>query len=273
MTSGAPDALLLPADRAELERAVYALEHQSFAVRLAELTGQPVSRLFAAMPKFATRHLNRVVERAILTSLELAISSMEGEVLDEQPSSWVPRVIAGVTGGLGGLFGAFSLPVELPLTTMVILRSIAEIAQSCGEDLTQLPSRLACLEVFALGAGGPRENNILTYYATRAILAGLTRDVARLAVAQGTTEATVTLAARVAATISTRFGPAVAERLAATAVPIAGLVSGATVNMLFMEHYQRLAHGHFTIRRLERQYGAAEIKTLYGRVAAIEQRN
>jgi len=270
MTSGARDALLLPADRAELERAVHALEHQSFAVRLAELTGQPVSRMFSAMPKFATRRINRVVENAILKSLEVAISSMEGEVLDEQPSRWVPRVIAGVTGGLGGLFGAFSLPVELPLTTMVILRSIAEIAQSRGEDLTQLPCRLACLEVFALGAGGPRETNILSYYATRAILSGLTRDVAHLIAAQGTAEVTTTLAVRVAATISSRFGPAVAERLAATAVPIAGLVSGATVNMLFMEHYQRLAHGHFTIRRLERQYGAAEIETLYRRMAAVQ---
>jgi len=270
MTSAAPDVLLLPEHRAELERAVHALEHQSFASRLAELTGQPVSRLFGAMPTFVSRRVNRIVENAILKSLEVAISSMEGEVLDEPPSSWVPRVIAGVTGGLGGLFGAFSLPVELPLTTMVLLRSIAEIAQSHGEDLTQLPSRLACLEVFALGAGGPRETSILIYYATRVLLSGLTRDVAHLVVAQGTTEVTSALAARVAATISSRFGPAVAERLAATAIPIAGIVSGATVNMLFMQHYQRLAHGHFTIRRLERQYGAARIETLYRRMAALQ---
>ena len=88
--------------------------------------------------------------------------------------------------------------------------------------------------------------------------------------ASKTAEVTTTLAVRVAATISSRFGPAVAERLAATAVPIAGLVSGATVNMLFMQHYQRLAHGHFTIRRLERQYGAARIETLYRRMAALQ---
>jgi hypothetical protein len=119
MTGGVPDTLLPPADRAELERAVHTLEHQSFAIRLAELTGQPVSRLFAAMPNFASRRFNRAVEKAILKSLEVA--SMDGDVPDESPSSWVPRMIAGVTGGLGGLFGAFSLPVELPLTTMVIL--------------------------------------------------------------------------------------------------------------------------------------------------------
>ena len=273
MTIAAPNTLLLPAERAELERAVHALEHQSFASRLAELTGQPVSRLFAAMPTFVSRRLDRVVENAVLKSLEVAISSMEGEVPDEPPSSWVPRVIAGVTGGLGGLFGAFSLPVELPLTTTVLLRSIAEIAQSHGEDLKQLPSRLACLEVFALGARGPRENNILTYYATRALLSGLTRDVAGLGVALGTAEVTTTLAARIAASISSRFGPAVAERLAATAVPIAGLVSGAAINVLFMEHYQQLAHAHFTIRRLERQYGEAEIKTLYSRMAGTERRH
>jgi len=39
--------------------------------------------------------------------------------------------------------------------------------------------------------------------------------------------------------------------------------------MVFMEHYQQLAQGHFTIRKLERRYGAPEIETVYGRIAAI----
>jgi hypothetical protein len=127
--------------------------------------------------------------------------------------------------------------------------------------------------VLALGAHGPRENHIFTYYATRALLAGLTQDVARSAVAQGTAEAKKTLAECVAATISAGFGPAVAERLAVPAVPIAGLVSGATISVLFVEHYQALAHGRFTIRRLELKYGAATIEALYGRIAAIERRD
>jgi hypothetical protein len=262
-----PAATLRPSDQDEMERAVHALERASFAIRLAELAGQPVHRLFSSLPTFANRRVNRLVERAILKCLQVAIDSMDGDTPAEPPSTWVPRVIAGVSGGLGGLFGAFALPVELPLTTMIMLRSIAEIAQNHGEDLTQLPSRFACLEVFALGGRRARDNHALTYYATRTTLARLTREVTSLLVEEGTTEATATLTARAAATISSQFGPAVSERLAATAVPVVGLLTGATVNMVFMDHYQQVARGHFTIRRLERRYGAAEIEALYARFA------
>jgi hypothetical protein len=64
-----------------------------------------------------------------------------------------------------------------------------------------------------------------------------------------------------------------AERVVATAVPLVGLLGGATVNMLFMEHYQRLAHGHFVIRRLERRYGGAEIAATYARIAATARKS
>ena len=264
---------LLSADeQAELARAVHALEHASFAVRLAELAGQPVRRLFRAS-SFANRRVNRLVEVGIMRCLDVAIGSMDGEVPDKTPSAWVPRAIAGLTGGLGGLFGVLALPVELPLTTMIMLRSIAEIAQSYGEDLNCLQGRLACVEVFALGGQGAQGGQSPTYYATRATLAKLTSDVANSTLKQGTARATSTVTAGVAATISARFGPAMAERVVATAVPLVGLLGGATVNMLFMEHYQRLAHGHFVIRRLERRYGGAEIAATYARIAATARKS
>src|SRR3712207_7386206 len=38
----------------------------------------------------------------------------------------------------------------------------------------------------------------------------------------------------------------------AQAVPVLGAISGAAVNTLFIDHFQSLAQGHFTVRRLER---------------------
>ncbi len=63
--------------------------------------------------------------------------------------------------------------------------------------------------------------------------------------------------------IATRFGVVVSERSAASALPVLGAVGGATINMIFMNHFQRVARGHFAIRRLERQYGAAVVRRLY----------
>ena len=46
------------------------------------------------------------------------------------------------------------------------------------------------------------------------------------------------------------------DRIAAGALPVVGAVGGATINVVFMNHFQQVAAGHFAVRRLERQYGA-----------------
>ena len=48
--------------------------------------------------------------------------------------------------------------VELPLSTTIMLRSIARIAQSEGEDLEDPATALACLQVFALGGHSGSDN-------------------------------------------------------------------------------------------------------------------
>jgi hypothetical protein len=35
------------------------------------------------------------------------------------------------------------------------------------------------------------------------------------------------------------------------------------VNVLFMNHFQRVAQGHFMVRRLERQYGRDVVREFY----------
>jgi hypothetical protein len=41
------------------------------------------------------------------------------------------------------------------------------------------------------------------------------------------------------------------------------------VNLAFMEHFQKLAHAHFAIRRLERLHGQAEVFRLYEAYAPL----
>ena len=60
--------------------------------------------------------------------------------------------------------------------------------------------------------------------------------------------------------ISTRFGVAVSQKMAAMAVPLIGAAGAATINLLFMAHFQEMARGHFTVRHLERKYGETEVR-------------
>ena len=55
----------------------------------------------------------------------------------------------------------------------------------------------------------------------------------------------------------------VSEQVAAKSVPAIGAVLGAMVNTVFIDHFQQMAHGHFTVRRLERKYGSVAVKAAY----------
>lgn len=54
------------------------------------------------------------------------------------------------------------------------------------------------------------------------------------------------------------------------AVPIVGAIGGAAVNAAFVDHFQTLARGHFTVRRLERTYGKATVRREYERIRSSE---
>jgi hypothetical protein len=64
-------------------------------------------------------------------------------------------------------------------------------------------------------------------------------------------------------TIASRFGLVVSEKLVAQAAPLIGAGGGAAVNLMFINHFQDMAEGHFIVKRLEKRYGADEIRKLY----------
>ena len=264
---------LAPDHHAALARAVHVLERPSFAIRVADLAGQPVARVFGMMPRMANRQLVKLLEAAILRCLAVAIDSLDETSAarpSAPPSRWVPRVITGVTGGIAGLFGAAALPIELPLTTMMMLRAIAAIARHHGEDLASPEAALACLEVFALADRRSDRRADVGYYATRTMLAKLTAEVTAVLVQRGAIDAASPLAARLCGEVAARFGLAMSERAAASALPIVGALGGATVNIMFMNHFQRIAEGHFVIRQLERRYGDDRVRGLYEAIARRE---
>ena len=59
----------------------------------------------------------------------------------------------------------------------------------------------------------------------------------------------------------------VTQKVAAQAIPVIGALGGAAVNYAFIEHFQDVARGHFTVRRLERTYGKDLVRKEYERLA------
>jgi hypothetical protein len=263
MTTAEPTITLPPSHHKALLRAIRNLEHADFAAQLADYAGQPIARALSLMPKAASKQFNRVVETAILSSLNIAIRSIESQS-KKPPAQRTASLLVGVSGGVSGFFGFAALPIELPVTTTLMLRSIADIARHYGEDLSTLEARLACVEVFALGAPNPQGRRTdIGYYAARALISRLAGDAAALLAERSVANISAPVVGGLVTEIATRFGVVVSERTAASALPVIGAVGGATINVIFMNHFQRVARGHFTIRLLERRYGAAVVRRLY----------
>jgi len=64
-------------------------------------------------------------------------------------------------------------------------------------------------------------------------------------------------------TVASRFSVQVSEQVAAKSIPAIGAVLGAMVNTVFIDHFQQMAHGHFTVRRLEREYGQLAVERAF----------
>lgn len=74
---------------------------------------------------------------------------------------------------------------------------------------------------------------------------------------------------RLLAQIGACFGVVVSQKVAAQAVPVIGAIGGAAVNVAFVDHFQTLARGHFTVRRLERIYGPGTVRRAYEEIRKV----
>jgi len=260
----------------DLRRAIACLEGASFAQRLTDAIGRPISALSRGVPLPARRIVIHASERALRAALKLALRTIDMRRAPNpahRAHNRAHKFAAAASGAVGGAFGLAALPVELPLSTTILLRSIAEIAREEGEDLSAPQAALACLEVFALG--GKEEEEALFesgYFAVRAALAKSVSDSARFVASQGLGAQAAPAVVRLISQIAARFGVIVSEKLAAQAAPVLGAIGGAAVNAAFAEHFQTLARGHFIVRRLERTHGpnlvAFEYQRLKGERAA-----
>lgn len=239
------------------------LEEPSLAARLTNVIGTPIEAGLRLLPLDWHRRVRAVAETSIRHALGFAVASLPDESPPAVRTSSHKLAVA-ATGAVGGFFGPLALLAELPATTVIMLRAIAAIARSEGEDLDTVMGRTACVEVFALGGRSHKDDAAdAGYYGLRLALAThFTPALDRL-----TGDVTVPLGIHALRAVAARFGMVVSDKAALQLVPVFGAVTGAFVNVLFMQHFQDVARGHFIVRRLERRYGPQAIRAAYLRIA------
>ncbi|HBD1635569.1 TPA: EcsC family protein, partial [Escherichia coli] len=254
------------------------LEQATITEKMTQMVGKPIDYLMSKLPKGAEAQIYSLVEKALHKAADAALWSLNNEP-NREASTKTNKFFAAVSGAVGGTFGFSALAIELPLSTTIMLRSVADIARSEGFDLDKVETKQACLEVFALG--GPSENDDAVdtaYYATRSFTAEamqiLSKELSEIATKKASVNAAMNLTptqtgkwlATLIEKVATRFGIVITEKTAAQVVPVIGAFAGATLNIMFTDYYQDMARGHFIIKRLEKKYGSEFIKSEYMKI-------
>jgi hypothetical protein len=264
---------LSPEDQAALERAIDDLERKTWATRVTMILRNQLGVVGVIIPAQFSAIANNVAETAVRAAFLVALRSLNGRPIRDR--SRFHRRLAALAGGAGGALGLSGLALELPITTGIILRSIADIARSEGEDITDPATALACVSVLGLvgsdvdGQDGRSQRDTIletSYFATRAILARTVSEAARFLVGHGAGIETAPALVRLVSQIASRFGVAASQKFAVQTIPLIGAAAGAAINYAFIDHFQTIARGHFTILRLERQYGVATVRAEYERL-------
>ena len=253
-----------------LRAAASTLEQPGFAARLAEIAGKPIEVFNRALPETASKAVAVATTKALNTALRVALRTMHNE--PKRASSYLHKTLAATSGAVGGGFGLVALPIELPISTVIMLRSIGDIARAEGEDLRDPETAVNCLQVFALGGlKGAADAANSGYFAVRGLLAKSVAEAARFVVDRGAFAEGGPVLVHLLAHIASRFGVVVGQKFAAQAIPIVGALGGAAVNYAFIDHFQEIAQAHFTVRRLERRYGKEEVRRVYDELSAATQ--
>lgn len=265
-------------DWRDLQRAVDLLESPTLTAKMANLIGSPLEFAVKRLPDSVSRRIHGAVEAALFKSAQAALWTMDNTPGKAASTRW-HKLAAATSGAVGGAFGFTTLFIELPVSTTIMMRSVADVARSEGFDLREMSTRHACLEVFALGGNSGKDDASETgYYITRGFTAEVMRHLSAELAGRAVGGSPVMIGltpkeagkwlAKLVEKVAARFGVVVTEKFAAQAVPIVGAVAGATLNTMFTDYYQDVARGHFIVRRLERTYGYETVRAAYSMLAA-----
>lgn len=233
-----PDAPLTPEAR-QMIVAMARRQHgaQSLAMKLITTVGTRVENSLGGLPQPVQARLNDAARDALTRSYALAARSH-----GRGPSSAAAhRVAATVTGALGGAGGLATSLIEMPIAVTTIFRSVQHVAQSHGFDPAADETRLDCLQVFGAGAPDAGDDGIDTAFLG-----------ARLAFSGSAVRSVI-------AKIAPRVAAVLGQKLASQVVPVLGAIAGAGTNYAFVDYYTEIAHVHFGLKALSRDFGDEQV--------------
>lgn len=263
-----------------IQKAARFLENPGLLIRLTDYIGRPLDFAHNHLPERFRIQINKAVEKALHQALKISIASLpqaphrgswEQSLASSKRSGYLHTAATGITGSIGGLFGLAGLPFELPITTSIMLRSIANVARQYGTDLSRPTAQLECLYVFTLGTHSKLDDEMdSAYFSSRIAYGRMIHQASRFIASHSHKEVLSALQKGTAPglihflnKISARFQVTVSEKVLAESLPLIGAIGGAAINTAFADYFHRAAHYHFGLKRLEAVYGRDLVMNFY----------
>ena len=108
-----------PEDQAALRRAVQSLEHPGLAARLTIMVGKPIEFIGNVLPASASHAIATATSKGLELALKVALRTIQRTPHAE--SQLLHKAVATASGAAGGAFGLAALPIELPVSTIIML--------------------------------------------------------------------------------------------------------------------------------------------------------
>ena len=258
---------LNPKDLEDLKAAKLILENPGLAVKISNFIGKPIEKGFDYLPQEWNEKIGLITKDALLKAAQLAVFTMNNTVGVAKRNN-LHKLAVFFTGGVGGFLGLGALAIELPISTTIMMRSICDVARNEGFSISNVKTKLDCIEVFALGGPTKKDDSADSgYIAVRMALAKSIAEAADFIVEKGIFEEGAPALIRLFTQIAERFSVQITEKTASEALPLIGAAGGSIINTLFMDHFQDMALGHFIVKRLEEKYGKEFIQEVYKKIS------
>jgi hypothetical protein len=261
-------------EEAFIRRAAEFFEDPGIVMKGMNFIGQRVETAQKMLPQSVQKAITKAsrvaLERALKVSLETLPHETQQETTDLRASQEAALKsgrlhtgVASLVGGVGGAFGLMALPIELPVATVIMLRSIADTARKMGYDVATAEGRIECLYVFSLGSESKADDALeSSYYASRIALADLMKRASAFIattsareVLQALERGSAPVLTKLIGELAAQFELRVIKKAAAQSAPVLGFLGGAAVNALFADFFQECAMHHFGLKKIERERG------------------
>ncbi len=181
-----------------------------------------------------------------------AILGMDEKETGKRSLGLMYRLMATGSGLVTGAAGLPGVLADIPASTLLVLRSIADLARAQGHDIRDPAIQALCIE--ALAFGGPTDEDDdadLAFWSARAaapVIADLVIDIAG------------------------RFGSRLLAVLPARAVPMISVIVAGAINWHFTGFFQNMAAVLLELKPIEDRYDRAMVRACFAQVVR-EQRS